>query len=230
MTPPYVSNRGRAILTAAFLGICVVLSVVQALAHYGRMLLIKTVMAHGTWTQLQLQTADDRVAHLAVAWLVVYVLTGISFLMWIYRAYKNMLSLGAEGYQFTPWWAVGGWFVPYLNLFRPYQVIKELWQTSDPDATADSAAWQSGRTPPLLLVWWVLWLSQTVLSQVVSTLNKNAKTAAAFVGYERWAIGTEVASVAGALLALFLVVTIDRRQTERRRQLEAAGKVEAALP
>ena len=30
-------------------------------------------------------------------------------------------------------WAIGPWFVPILNLFRPWQIAVETWEGSDPD-------------------------------------------------------------------------------------------------
>jgi hypothetical protein len=52
------------------------------------------------------------------------------------RANRNARALGATGMRFTPGWCVGWYFVPIMNLFRPYQAMKEIWMASVPsDAT-----------------------------------------------------------------------------------------------
>ena len=65
------------------------------------------------------------------------ILTGITFLKWIYRAYKNIQGFGAEGLRFSPGWAVGYYFIPILSLIRPVQVMSEIWRASD-----DPKNWQ----------------------------------------------------------------------------------------
>ncbi len=66
------------------------------------------------------------------------IVTGIAFLKWIYRAYKNIKGFGAEGLRFSPGWAVGYYFIPILSLIRPVQVMSEIWRASD-----DPGNWQA---------------------------------------------------------------------------------------
>ena len=47
------------------------------------------------------------------------IVTGIAFLKWIYRAYKNIKGFGAEGLRFSPGWAVGYYFIPHPELDSP---------------------------------------------------------------------------------------------------------------
>ncbi|QYO65100.1 DUF4328 domain-containing protein [Leptolyngbya sp. 7M] len=46
--------------------------------------------------------------------------TIVLFLVWLYRAHKNLFSLKPTHLDFSPGWAVGWWFIPFLNLVRPY--------------------------------------------------------------------------------------------------------------
>lgn len=45
--------------------------------------------------------------------------TAVAFLMWFHRTHKNLPGLGGRELKYTPGWAVGGFFVPFLNLVRP---------------------------------------------------------------------------------------------------------------
>ena len=40
-------------------------------------------------------------------------------------------ALGANNLKYTPKWAVGCFFVPFLNLVMPYQVVREIWKASN---------------------------------------------------------------------------------------------------
>lgn len=65
------------------------------------------------------------------------------------QANRNARVL-AEDIRFTPastaWW----FFVPVLNLIRPYQAVAELWTSSGP---IEVARWKID-TPLIIKVWW----------------------------------------------------------------------------
>lgn len=54
----------------------------------------------------------------------------VSFFFWLRRAVRNAQKLGLVRQRFDGGWAVGGWFVPVLNLWRPKQVINDVWSGS----------------------------------------------------------------------------------------------------
>jgi hypothetical protein len=57
----------------------------------------------------------------------------IVLLMWIYRINSNTRSLGAAAdMKYTPGWSVGWFFIPIANIWKPYQVLKELWISNHP--------------------------------------------------------------------------------------------------
>ena len=47
----------------------------------------------------------------------------ITFLMWLHRASSNLASLGYINQRFSPGWAVGWWFIPFMNILRPFEPI-----------------------------------------------------------------------------------------------------------
>lgn len=66
------------------------------------------------------------IACVALLQLLVIIATGVVFLMWIYRANLNVRGFGAADMKFTPGWSVGWYFIPIMNLVRPYQAMKEI--------------------------------------------------------------------------------------------------------
>lgn len=82
----------------------------------------------------------------ALVGFAVQVAAAVAFCRWFYRAYANLPALGERHPRFTPGWAIGYFFIPVLNLFRPYQAAKEIWAAS------------TGRPHGLLVAWWALWL------------------------------------------------------------------------
>lgn len=74
----------------------------------------------------------------------------VLFSIRIYRANLNARALGAQGMRFSPGWTVGWFFVPVMNLFRPFQAVREVWKASDPNAPE---RWDQKETSHLLKIW-----------------------------------------------------------------------------
>ena len=76
--------------------------------------------------------------------------------VWTHLANRNVRQLGASGLTFTPGWAAAWYFLPPGLFWKPYQVMKEIWQ-----ASVDPADWSGQRGSPLVGWWWALWLVVT---------------------------------------------------------------------
>ena len=92
---------------------------------------------------------------------LVFVVSIILVAMWIHRAHANLHEAGLPGLQTSPGWAVGWYFVPIANLFKPFQSMRELWRESH--QTADSF---SSDAPGTLTLWWGLWIVGNILGNV----------------------------------------------------------------
>lgn len=89
----------------------------------------------------------------------VSIFTYVVFLVWMHAAAKNIRSFGHEGLEFTPGWAVGWWFIPFMNWVKPFQALKEIWQASDPEAIGTgSQSWRASVVPGTFGVWWGTYL------------------------------------------------------------------------
>ena len=135
------------------------------------------------------------------------ILTGIIFLKWIYRSYKNIQGFGAQGLRFSPGWAVGYYFIPILSLIRPVQVMSEIWRASD-----DPRDWPKRPGSWLIASWWTLFLVYTGITQISLELAIQAST------NDQWTLAAVLAilgdffSIPLSLAALRLVTEIYRRQ------------------
>jgi hypothetical protein len=133
--------------------------------------------------------------------------TGLVFLRWVYRAYKNIQGFGAEGLRFSPGWAVGYYFVPFLSLIRPAQVMSEIWRVSQ-----DPQNWMRRRGSWLVGTWWALFLLYSVATQVSLELALDGST-----NDQWWLAGIfgilgDLFSIPLSIVALRLVTEIYKRQ------------------
>jgi hypothetical protein len=161
--------------------------------------------------------------------LLVTLATAGVFLTWFYRAYKNLSRVGVRGLKYSPGWAVGGFFVPLLNLERPYEMMRELWFRSYPPALGESDGTPEGHSssserPTVALVgwWWGLFLLSGILGRISTRITLAADpTLKQLIGSVGDLI-SDLLDIPAAWLAIRLVGYITRWQNERASGLPAA--------
>jgi hypothetical protein len=105
------------------------------------------------------------------------VTTAVLFLIWIYRAHKNLPVFGATDLRFTPGWAVGWFFIPVMSLFKPYQVVKEIWKASKSYKESISMDnWKNTDSPPIIGWWWAFFITGNILDSFLLQLSKFSET------------------------------------------------------
>jgi hypothetical protein len=143
--------------------------------------------------------------------------TYVVFLVWTHTAAKNIRSFGHDGFEFTPGWAVGWWFIPVMNWFKPFQALREIWQASDPDAIGGGyGSWRGSAVPGTFGVWWGTYL----LAGVVGIIG-------AFVGLGTPGGSPGFAMAAHLLRAFAAVAIVSLMRQLAQRQEAAHGKLRA---
>jgi hypothetical protein len=149
---------------------------------------------------------DDRVAAVAILTSVLFLVTGIVWLVWQHRSQSNLVAAGRVGLEYTPGWAVGWWFVPFANLVKPFQATGELWKASGGDD------WRRARTWPLLGWWWATWLASNVLISVSTFRSVETASVGELITDDQIGVVGEAISVVAAILAVALVRSVGARQ------------------
>lgn len=139
----------------------------------------------------------------------------VVFLIWLHRAYSNLSPLKARSLQSSPGWAVGWWFIPFANLVKPFQVVRELYNESDPDFDPDSEFLHVPAGTPLKIgVWWAAFLISGFAARLADLLYGNgdlpASDSFAFV-----LLIAALFSTGAALLGAYIVRMVNVRQQAR---------------
>jgi len=83
-----------------------------------------------------------------------------------HRSSRNLLTLKSDKQGFSPEKSVMWFFVPVLNLVKPWQVFRELFRGSDPDVTTSSQTeWKTkGKVPVIVHVWAAIFVAVFVFN------------------------------------------------------------------
>ncbi|MBE1525646.1 uncharacterized BrkB/YihY/UPF0761 family membrane protein [Sphingopyxis sp. OAS728] len=99
---------------------------------------------------------------------LVSLVTIVFFAMWIYRAAANVVAAGIAGFDFTPGWAVGWYFVPFANLVQPFRAMRQIWNASHAGGS------DIDRGDPILTLWWTVWLASNISANISIQMSFRA--------------------------------------------------------
>jgi hypothetical protein len=228
---PFESAHTRAVFAMTMLALVMAAFLVQAGSTYlqlGLLTRVGAVPAPSGAQELLSNYTRQRV--LGIGGLILYLASGITFLIWLHRSQRNLPALGNQQPEFSPAWAVGGWFIPFYNLVQPLLVASALWKGSDP-VNLGAFRPKGGRTPALVGLWWGLFLAMIVTRYVGnrilhSTFSGLGTVDGLTAGSWVFIVGCLLALPAGAM-AILLVYGVDRNQ---QRRYELVEQQAAAVP
>ena len=186
-----------------------------------------------------LDSDDVRQGVVGMVELAVFLVAVVLFLRWFHRAYANLPSLRSER-RFKGGWAIGAWFVPILNLWRPKQIANDIWRGSDPSPRSVEKGIISESVPSLLGFWWAAWIAASLLATRAGLAWAAAPSAADAGAVAAIGITTDaedvrraawvdlvscVVDIPAALLAIGVVRASTLRQRERADALASSRRM-----
>jgi len=193
---------------------------------------ISVVAVWANWLQLELlgrqftlqeaQANDLRERTAMISTLVVAFANYIVFCRWIYVAHRNLPALGLPYPEFTPGWAVGWFFIPVANLWKPYQAMRQLWQ-----ASVDTQTVGQQDAHPLLVAWWSMWIIVGFVSSFALSAGGGGPTLDQIRGTTLGALVVSALRIPQYVIAWLMVQKIwDAQVEQRRRQLAGTPAVD----
>jgi len=118
-----------------------------------------------------------------------FVAIAVLFMRFMYKAVQRAKGFAVPFTYVSPGWAVGYWFIPLMNLYRPFEVVKALVKACAEEAgTPDKPA--AGEQ--LLGAWWALFLLGNIVASAVARMDLDLSTAAGLMSYLDYTLGSDV--------------------------------------
>lgn len=169
----------------------------------------------------------------AALWLLPFLIRAacaVPFCMWFHRAYCNLRALGINRLTFNPGWAVGGWFVPFLNLVRPFQIAKEIWLGSLKETSiVDDVVRKRLDNRPVTL-WWTLFLAGNIVGYFGSRMISDDASPGQLQTSYLVLVISDLLTAAAAFAAVRVIRGIEQRQAAKHRSISAPSAAEPSLP
>lgn len=87
-----------------------------------------------------------------IASLLLTAITFITFMVWVFKSYRNARLISAEATT-SPAMAVVYYYIPFLSLYKPYQNMQEVWKIC-----GSPTDWRAQKNSSVVIAWWSLFL------------------------------------------------------------------------
>lgn len=196
-------NAERARLAIVFFIVQLVVLMITIVTDVYQYIIVKGYEA-GTVSMEELSRSDTVVSISGLLFIAALIASIIAFLRWFRRAYWNLHVLHPMVPRWSEGWAAGAWFVPFLNLWRPFQIMKEIWTGMHGAAPMHSS--RAENTAPLG-IWWASWLVSGFVTNAGTRIRMRADTLSDFL----IAIPLDIVGSAISVVSLLLLLQIIRR-------------------
>ena len=159
-------NEQRAKNAIILIWIVLALEIVNLISSYMQYDLLQTVVNGGFLSDETVEANDTREQICGIVYFIAYLISGITFIMWFRRAYFN-LHQKANYLTHSEGWAAGSWFVPIVNLYCPYQIMKEIYVETKKLFTKKGLSDKIDYSTSYLGLWWTLWIISAFIGQFV---------------------------------------------------------------
>lgn len=123
----------------------------------------------------------------------------ITFSMFSFRAMKNLHIWGSRPAEMSPGWTVGWYFIPFANLWKPYQAMSQIW-----DGTEELASEKSDNYPQLG-GWWVCWIITNISANISFRMTMSGDLTESSLKTGAFA---DIVSSGTGIIAIFIIIPI----------------------
>lgn len=148
----------------------------------------------------RLQTAGlslMAMAYSAYAEVGAFVVIAILFLRFLYKAVQQAKGFTTPFTYVSPGWAVGYWFIPFINLYRPFEAVKALFKACAAQAGAET---KPAAGDQLLSAWWAMFLISNAAGWMLARSDNDFTTTAGITTYVEYSIGCNLLLLVATLL------------------------------
>ncbi|MEM6697771.1 MAG: DUF4328 domain-containing protein [Bacteroidota bacterium] len=198
-------NSQRAQLAAYLLWAMLGLEILTILSGYMQYRLLTRLSYDEYVSDAALNFNDTREMIVGILYTLTYIVSIVMFIRWFRRAYYNLHQKVAY-LDFDEGWAAGSWFVPFLNLYRPFSIMRELYNETSTILKRNLDGYQRKSTM-IVGIWWTVWIISNIIDNIIfrSTFSLDVSTIDELMTMTTSGIFSAVLGIPTALLAIKVV-------------------------
>ncbi len=198
----YASSRLRAELATAFLAMLIAVNILDFVNSVLDLAVFPGFLGAGLESNNYLWT-QTRNLLVAVSWLVVaFPGSVVAVSLWVHRVYRNLPALGHQPATSTAM-AVAWFFIPIANLWKPLQVMREIWRSTLPASSER-----------LVGFWWACWLGGVLIGNLQMQFSIRETTLASHTPPLLLSLASDAVWIAAAWLLINIMRSVTKAQED----------------
>jgi len=196
-------NSERAKNAIVLLYLVLIMDIISLISGYMQYSLLGR-MANGNFTMVEAEMNDLRETLVAIIYAIMMIVSAVFFIRWFRRAYYNLHQL-SKRLQYSEGWAAGAWFVPIMNLFRPFQIMSEMVNETRSILVARNLIDKSKLTSGVIGLWWTLWIVNNMFANFDLRYSLRVETIDQYLNSSLFGMISNILGVFAVLAAIRVV-------------------------
>ena len=215
------SRRAKAVLYVfwALTGV----TILGIVSGYWELQLLEKVQLSGFVDENEANASDLRQGVISLAQMGLYVASAVVFLRWFRRAYGNLHRIGINHLEHSESMALWSWFIPIIFLFRPVQIMNEIWDETQEKIKKYDASYTAKKGGGIILSWWILFLISHFVGRYLLKTAFEQDTIDQLIESSQAALLSDILQIPEAILVMVIVYKLSQMETKLADEVENAG-------
>lgn len=204
-------SRARA--AQLMLVLCIVFSLVSIYSTILQIDLLKSVSGGEVVSEEMASSNDTREGVVALLYFSAIIGTIVSFILWFRRSYYN-LHQKTSYLRFSEGMAAGAWFIPFVNLVRPFQIFRDLFNKTVELYEERDITYPQPLAKAVMGIWWTLWVVSNILSNIASRMTRDDSSVNTLLDSSYLTLAYHGTSILAAILLIQLIRNYESLSTQ----------------
>ena len=202
-------NFKRAKVAQLFVWAVMAIEILSVISSYLQFRLLKDFENGEEVTELMIASNDTREQWMGISYTVLFIISGFTFIMWFRRAYYNLSIRTTAVHDHS--WAAGSWFVPFLNLIRPYRIMMELSSKTSQLINLRTTQFTHSNST-LIGMWWTLWILGNFGGNLLMRETLSAETVEELLQSTSVAIGVSAFMIPVSIVTVLMIQSYAQKE------------------
>lgn len=204
-------NDSRAKNNLIFISIVMILEFISAISSYFQMSLLKDIR-NGLFVSDDMINANDtREQIIGILYLIASIASIVFFILWFRRAYYN-LNIRSSNTEHNESWAVYSWFVPIISIYRPYQIMKEMWTKTSISIARQNKSTIVDNSTYIISIWWTLWIISNYIGKNILKRAFNDNTIDDLINTSILEMSCSILGIPLAIITIIMIKEYSKKE------------------
>jgi len=215
------SKRAKTVITVFW--VLILFLVIGIISGYYELELLKNAQLGEFVDESTASASDLRQMIIGLLQTGLTIVSIIVFLNWFRRAYGNLHRLGITYLKHDESMAVWSWFIPIIFLFRPVQIMKEIWAETKQGIQEYNSNDSLSSGGFIIGLWWALFITSNFIGKYVLQVAFKEDTIAQMIEGSQAVFIFDVLQIPEALLVILIITRLSKMESKLAKEVQKNG-------